>query len=163
MYLILHLYFSLCSYVVDWPDFSLFQVAMQVCHLTSHGKYIVFTLLLLVLSALVMSGPYLFSPFYYTRASSSSQSQSVWVWRSAEDTWKLTPAVSGNPYIYKYENVCLFVCVFVCVFLGHFECDWDTLWHKVAFWLRKGFKTIIFQKKNSQSYSPFQYFFKISL
>ena len=33
------------------------------------------------------------------------------------------------------------VCVFVRVFLGHFEIDWDPLWHKVAFYPWGGSKT----------------------
>ena len=31
---------------------------------------------------------------------------------------------------FKHENVCLFVC---SCFLGHFEPDWETIWHKAAF------------------------------
>ena len=64
-------------------------------------------------------------------------------------------------YLYKYENVCVYVCVCVCfrVFLSHFETIWDTLLLKVAFWPRKGFKTIIFQNKFfSQSYCLFSIF-----
>ena len=48
-------------------------------------------------------------------------------------------------YLYLYTKMC--VCLPVRVFLGHFESDWDTLWHKVAFWHRKGSKTMKFQKK----------------
>ena len=36
---------------------------------------------------------------------------------------------TANLYLYKYENVCLSAHVF----LGHFETDWETLWHKAAF------------------------------
>ena len=31
-------------------------------------------------------------------------------------------------YLNKYDNVC------VHLFLGHYETDWDPLWHNVAFW-----------------------------
>ena len=51
-----------------------------------------------------------------------------------------------NLYLYKYENVCLSVCLFVTAFLGHFETDWDTLWHIVSFYPREGSKTIVFKK-----------------
>ena len=50
-------------------------------------------------------------------------------------------------YIYKYENVCVFVCLWFRVFLGHLESDWDTLWHKCDLMPRNGSKTIKFQKK----------------
>ena len=43
--------------------------------------------------------------------------------------------------------VCLFVCLSVHVFLGHFETDWETLWHEVSIRPRKETKTIKFQKK----------------
>ena len=42
--------------------------------------------------------------------------------------------------------VYLFVCLFNRAFLGHFITHWGALWHKVAFWFRKGSKTIIFVK-----------------
>ena len=35
----------------------------------------------------------------------------------------------NNLYLYKYENVCLSAHVF----LGHFETDWATFWHKLAY------------------------------
>ena len=35
----------------------------------------------------------------------------------------------ANLYLYKNENVC--VCTLF--FLGHFETDWDTIWHTVSF------------------------------
>ena len=38
------------------------------------------------------------------------------------------------------------MCLFVRDFLGYSETDWDTLWHKVAFWPWEGSKTIIFFK-----------------
>ena len=37
-------------------------------------------------------------------------------------------------------------CLFAHGFLGHFETDWDTLWHTVSFWPWAGSKTITFQK-----------------
>ena len=55
-----------------------------------------------------------------------------------------------NLYLYKYENVCVYVCVcvfvclFVSVFLGHFETNWDSLWHKVAIYPRKCSNTKIY-------------------
>ena len=49
-------------------------------------------------------------------------------------------------YLYKYENVCVFVCLSVHVLLGHFETDWETLWHKLAFCSWECSKTIIFLK-----------------
>ena len=37
-------------------------------------------------------------------------------------------------YLYQYENVFLFLCLSVCPrFPRHFETDWETHWHKVAF------------------------------
>ena len=44
-------------------------------------------------------------------------------------------------------SVCLCVCLCVRFFLGHFETDWDALWHTVSFWPWAGSKTIIFQNK----------------
>ena len=59
--------------------------------------------------------------------------------------------------------MCVSVCVFVHVFLGHLESDWDTLWHKVGLWSRKGSKTI-FQKKIVRRVDAlFLYLFKIAL
>ena len=54
-----------------------------------------------------------------------------------------------NLYLYKYENVYLSVCVcvFERLFLGHFETDWETLWHAVAYRPRMSYKTIKFLKK----------------
>ena len=44
-------------------------------------------------------------------------------------------------------SVCLFVCLFVClsvhVFLGHFKTDWNSLWHKVAFYSWEWSKAIL--------------------
>ena len=53
-------------------------------------------------------------------------------------------------YLYKYEIVCLSVCLFVTAFLGHFQTDWDTHWHKVAFRAPMSYF--------SQSYRPFSIF-----
>ena len=67
------------------------------------------------------------------------------------------------PKISTYINTKMCVCVCLCirVFLGHLESDWDTLWHKCAFWPRNGSKTIKFQKSYfSQSYCPFLYCFR---
>ena len=36
--------------------------------------------------------------------------------------------------LYLYKNTKMSVCLSVQVFLGHFETDWETLWHKLAFW-----------------------------
>ena len=43
-----------------------------------------------------------------------------------------------------YMNTKMFVCLCVRVFLRHFETNWDTLWHKVAFWPWEGFNTKIY-------------------
>ena len=51
-----------------------------------------------------------------------------------------------NLYLYKYENICVFVCLFLTAFIGHLESDWDTLWHKAAIRPRMSSKTIQFQK-----------------
>ena len=41
--------------------------------------------------------------------------------------------------------VCVCVCVFVyTLFLGYFETDWDTLWHKVSFYVWGGFNIKIY-------------------
>ena len=37
------------------------------------------------------------------------------------------------------------MCVFVRLFLGHFETDWETLWHTVAYRPRMSSKTMTFQ------------------
>ena len=42
-----------------------------------------------------------------------------------------------HPYLYLYKYG--IVCLSVHRFLGHFENDWDTLWHKVAFCSWGGF------------------------
>ena len=47
-------------------------------------------------------------------------------------------------YVYKYEKFNL--CMSVRVFLGHFETDWDSLWHKVDLYPWEGSKAVIFQK-----------------
>ena len=54
------------------------------------------------------------------------------------------PVVYQSSYrlISTYINTKMCVCVFV---LGHFETDWDTRWHKVAFFPWKGSITIIFK------------------
>ena len=49
-------------------------------------------------------------------------------------------------YLYKYENVCLFVCLSVHVFLDHSETDSETLWHKLASCSLECSKTILFLK-----------------
>ena len=66
-------------------------------------------------------------------------------------------------YLYKYENVCLFICLSVHVFLGHFETDRDSLWHKLffsCFW--ECSKTIIYIFLNS-IFKELLPFFYISL
>ena len=53
--------------------------------------------------------------------------------------------------------VCLCVCLFVRVFLGHFETDWDALWHNVDFYFGKGSKTIIYLKSFFKELVPLFY------
>ena len=54
--------------------------------------------------------------------------------------------VDISTYINTKMSVCLFVCLLFHVFLGHFETDWETLWHKLAFSSWECSKTIIFFK-----------------
>ena len=52
----------------------------------------------------------------------------------------------GHSWISTYINTKMSVCLSVHVFLGHFETDWETLCHKLAFCSRECSKTIIFFK-----------------
>ena len=51
-----------------------------------------------------------------------------------------------STYINTKMFVCLSVCLFVHVFLGHFETDWETLCHKLAYCSWECSKTIVFFK-----------------
>ena len=64
--------------------------------------------------------------------------QSLWNYRICKDIYTRIIIYT----VTKYDNVCLFVRSF----LNHFETHWGALWHKVAFWSRKGSKTTIFGK-----------------
>ena len=72
---------------------------------------------------------------------------------------KIRSKIFISTYI-NTKNVC--PCVSVCVhfFLNDFETDW----HKVAFWPWKGSKTILLKKYFiAELFAFFIYFFKISL
>ena len=62
-------------------------------------------------------------------------------------------------WISTYINTKMSVCLSVHVFLGHFETDWETLWHIIAFCSWECSKKIIFLKYYFlKSYCPFSIF-----